>query len=98
MQPEVFRHAVSNPEKSAVAKVQGSFTADIYARGGSFYVPKERAAISAGDVQGGGECFPNEQNLALYYKDTARTVTDEQEHSLPSIIYLDYSPDSMDSC
>ena len=36
MQPEVFRHAVSNPEKSAVAKVQGSFTADIYARGGSF--------------------------------------------------------------
>ena len=65
---------------------------------GSFYVPKERAAISAGDVQGDGGCFPNEQNLALYYKDTARTVTDEQEHSLLSIIYPDYSPDSMDSC
>lgn len=41
----------------------------------SFLHSKERATISAGDVQGDWGCFPNEQKLALYYKDTARTVT-----------------------
>lgn len=40
-----------------------------------FSVTEERAAISAGDVQGDWGSFTNERKLALYYKDTARTVT-----------------------
>ena len=64
---------------------------------GSFMF-RRSAQPSPQEMFKGMGCFPNEQNLALYYKDTARTVTDKQENSLLSIIYPDYSLDSMDSC